>query len=40
VALVAGEGTAARAAGAGRVIELPFDPGSFTAEMVALASKG
>jgi hypothetical protein len=40
VALAAGEGTAARAAGADRVIELPFDPGSFTAEMVALASKG
>jgi hypothetical protein len=40
VALVAGEGTAARAAGADRVIELPFDPGSFTAEMVALASEG
>jgi DNA-binding response OmpR family regulator len=39
VALVAGEGTAARAAGADRVIELPFDPGSFTADMVALASE-
>jgi DNA-binding response OmpR family regulator len=38
VALVAGDGTAARAAGADRVIELPFDPGSFTAEMVALVS--
>lgn len=40
VALVAGEGTAARAGGADRVIELPFDPGSFTAEMVALVSEG
>jgi len=40
VALAAGEGTAARAAGADRVIELPFDPGSFTAEMVALVSEG
>ena len=34
VALVAGDGAAARAAGADRVIELPFDPGSFTADMV------
>jgi len=39
VALVAGDGTAARAAGADRAIELPFDPGSFTAEMVALVSR-
>ena len=38
VALVAGDGTAARAAGADRVIELPFDPGSFTADMVDLVS--
>jgi DNA-binding response OmpR family regulator len=37
VALVAGDGAAARAAGADRVIELPFDPGAFTAEMVDLA---
>jgi DNA-binding response OmpR family regulator len=36
VALVAGDGAAARAAGADRVIELPFDPGSFTADMVDL----
>jgi hypothetical protein len=36
VALVPGDGTAARAAGADRVVGLPFDPGSFTAEMVAL----
>jgi len=40
VALVAGDGTAARAAGADRVIELPFDPRSFTVEMVALVSEG
>jgi len=40
VALVAGEATAARAAGADRVIELPFDPGSFTADMVALVAEG
>jgi len=36
VALVAGDGTAARAAGADRVIQLPFDPGTFTADMVNL----
>ena len=36
VALVAGDGTAARTAGADRVIELPFDPGNFTADMVDL----
>ena len=36
VALVAGDGEAARAAGADVVIQLPFDPGSFTADMVAL----
>jgi CheY-like chemotaxis protein len=35
-ALVAGGGVAARAAGADSVVELPFDPGSFTAEMIAL----
>ena len=38
VALVAGDGMAARAAGADRVIELPFDPGVFTADMVDLVS--
>jgi DNA-binding response OmpR family regulator len=38
VALVAGGGEAARAAGADVVIQLPFDPGSFTADMVALVS--
>jgi DNA-binding response OmpR family regulator len=37
VALVAGDGEAARTAGADVVIQLPFDPGSFTADMVALA---
>jgi DNA-binding response OmpR family regulator len=36
VVLVAGDPWAARGAGADRVIELPFDPGGFTAEMVAL----
>jgi hypothetical protein len=38
VALVAGDGQAARAAGADVVIQLPFDPGSFTADMVTLVS--
>ena len=37
VALVAGDGEAARAAGADLVVELPFDPCSFTEEMVGLA---
>jgi len=38
VALIAGDGAAAQGAGADRVIELPFDPGSFTADMVDLVS--
>ena len=38
VALVQGDGAAARAAGADRVIELPFDPGLFTADMAELVS--
>jgi DNA-binding response OmpR family regulator len=36
VALVAGEGTAAVAAGADHVVELPFDPGTFTADVIEL----
>ena len=36
VALVAGGGDAARAAGADQVIQLPFDPGTFTTEMINL----
>jgi len=36
VTLVAGSGEAARAAGADHVIQLPFDPGSFTTEMINL----
>ena len=36
VALVAGDGTAATAAGADHVVHLPFDPGTFTAEILAL----
>jgi CheY-like chemotaxis protein len=38
VALVAGDGEAARSAGADLVVQLPFDPGSFTADMVALVN--
>ena len=34
VALVAGEGAAAMSAGADHVVPLPFDPGTFTAEIV------
>lgn len=34
VALVAGDGTAAASAGADHVVLLPFDPGTFTAEIV------
>jgi DNA-binding response OmpR family regulator len=34
VALVAGDGTAAAAAGADHVVHLPFDPGTFTEEIV------
>ncbi|HWB42227.1 MAG TPA: response regulator [Gemmatimonadales bacterium] len=36
VALVAGDGTGAVAAGADHVVELPFDPGTFTAEVIEL----
>jgi hypothetical protein len=38
VALVAGDGEAARAGGADVVVQLPFDPGSFTADMITLVS--
>ena len=38
VALVAGDGAAARAAGADQVVQLPFDPGRFTTDMVDLVS--
>jgi hypothetical protein len=34
VALVTGDGTAARAAGADHVVQLPFDPGTFTEEIL------
>lgn len=40
VALVSGAGTGALAIGADRVIQLPFDPASFTAEMLELAGRG
>jgi len=36
VALVSGDGTGAVAAGADHVVELPFDPGPFTAEVIEL----
>ncbi len=36
VALVAGEGAGAVAAGADHVVHLPFDPGTFTAEILGL----
>jgi CheY-like chemotaxis protein len=36
VALVSGDGTGAMAAGADHVVELPFDPGAFTAEVIEL----
>jgi DNA-binding response OmpR family regulator len=39
VALVAGDGEAAHTAGADVVIQLPFDPGRFTADMVSLVSR-
>jgi CheY-like chemotaxis protein len=38
VALVAGDGAAARAVGADQVVQLPFDPGRFTTDMVDLVS--
>lgn len=36
VALVAGDGAAARAAGADHVVNLPFDPGTFTNDLLAV----
>jgi hypothetical protein len=38
VALVSGSGMGAAAAGADHVVELPFDPGAFTAEIIELTS--
>ncbi|MGH7704136.1 MAG: hypothetical protein ACREMO_13660, partial [Gemmatimonadales bacterium] len=36
VALVAGDGAAARAAGADHVVSLPFDPGTLTGDLLAV----
>jgi DNA-binding response OmpR family regulator len=40
VALVSGSGSGAPAAGADRVFELPFDPASFTADIIELTDRG
>jgi hypothetical protein len=40
VALVSGPGTGAAAVGADRIVELPFDPASFTTDILALADAG
>jgi CheY-like chemotaxis protein len=37
IALVSGDGRRAAAAGADHIVELPFDPGAFTAEVIELA---
>jgi hypothetical protein len=39
VALVSGSGSGALAAGADRVLELPFDPNSFTADVIELTER-
>jgi CheY-like chemotaxis protein len=39
VALVAGDGAGARAAGADHVFQLPFDPGAFAAEVIELTGE-
>ena len=39
VALVSGEETAARAAGADQVVQLPFDPGTFTTDIIDAANR-
>jgi hypothetical protein len=39
VALVSGSGTGALAAGADRVLELPFDPSSFTTDIIELTDR-
>jgi DNA-binding response OmpR family regulator len=39
VALVSGSGTGALAAGADRVLELPFDPNSFTTDIIELTER-
>jgi CheY-like chemotaxis protein len=40
VALVPGNGAGALAAGADRVLEIPFDPASFTADIIELTDRG
>jgi DNA-binding response OmpR family regulator len=40
VALATGDGEPARAAGADLVVALPFDPGTFTADLVDLSTRG
>ena len=40
VALVHGDGDHARAAGADHVVQLPFDPGSFTTDIIDAADRG
>ena len=39
VALVSGDGAAAGAAGADRVVQLPFDPGTFTTDIIDTAGR-
>ena len=39
VALVSGDGSDARAAGADRIVQLPFDPGDFTTDLIDLAAR-
>jgi DNA-binding response OmpR family regulator len=39
VALVSGDGAAARAAGADQVVQLPFDPGTFTTDIIDAANR-
>lgn len=39
VALVRGDGAAAIAAGADRVVQLPFDPGTFTSDIIAASAR-
>jgi hypothetical protein len=39
VALVTGEGTAAGAAGADHVVQVPFDPGTFTTDLIEASDR-
>jgi len=40
VALVTGDGTGARAAGADRVVQLPLDPATLAEDLLAAAARG